>query len=125
MERRQHERYGLEAPVSFSWPPQNTNQRRKGLLLNISGGGAFIATRDLPPTGAHIRFRVWLRTAFGGNELDIRAAAEVVRVELPGEGEATERTGFAAAIKTFTLRSNGKNLADHATADMVTKTRKM
>ncbi|MGB7439309.1 MAG: PilZ domain-containing protein [Candidatus Acidiferrum sp.] len=105
MERRQHERYGLQAPVSFSWKDsRNTSQRREGLLLNISGGGVFIATRDLPPRGARIRLRVSLQTVVAGAELDIRASAEVVRAELPGEGEAAERTGFAAAIKAFTLR---------------------
>jgi len=126
MERRQHERYGLQAPVGFRWKDsRDTSQSRKGLLLNISGGGVFIATRDLPPGGASIRFSVSLQSALGGTQLDIRASAKVVRVELPGEAEAAERTGFAAAIKAFTLRSDGKNVGDHATATVDAKPRRM
>jgi hypothetical protein len=124
MERRQHERYGLQAAVSFSWKDsQNTTQRCNGLLLNISGGGVFIATRDLPPTGTRIRLKLSLPTVVGGTQLNIRATAEVIRLELPREGETAERTGLAAATKSFTLRSGGKKLGDRATADMVAKTR--
>lgn len=124
MERRQHERYGLQAPVSFSWRDfRNTSWRCKGLLLNISGGGVYIATRDLPPRGVRIRFSVSLRAVFAATQLDIRGSAEVVRLELPGEIEG--RAGFAAAIKGFTLRSDGKNLTDHASANMAAKTRKL
>jgi hypothetical protein len=124
MERRQHERYGLQAAVSFSWKDsRNTNQHCSGLLLNISGGGVFIATRDLPPTGTRIRLKMSLPTVVGGSRLDIRASAEVVRLELPKESEIAQRIGFAAATKSFTLRSGGKKFGDRATADRVAKTR--
>jgi PilZ domain len=123
MERRQHERYGLQAPVSFSWKDsRNTTQRCNGLLLNISGGGVFIATRDLPPKGTRIRLKMSLPTVVGGTQLNIRASAEVVRLELPKEIETAERIGLAAATKSFTLRSDEKKLSDRATADMVAKT---
>jgi PilZ domain len=126
MERRQHERYGLQAPVSFSWKDsRNTSLRCSGLLLNISGGGVFIATREVPPKGTRIRLKMSLPTVVGGSQLNIRASAEVVRLELPKQGETAERTGFAAATKSFTLRSDGKKLGDRATADMVAKTRNM
>jgi PilZ domain len=124
MERRQHERYGLQASVSFSWKGAgNTGQRCSGLLLNISGGGVFIATRDLPAKGTRIRLKMSLPTAVGGTHLDIRQTAEVVRLELPKETETEAHTGFAAVTKSFTLRSGGKKLGDRATADMVAKTR--
>jgi PilZ domain len=124
MERRQHVRYGLQAPVSFSWKDsRSTSQRCNGLLLNISGGGFFIATRDLPPTGTRIRLRTSLPTVIGGMQLDIRAIAEVLRLEWSEEGEVAKRTGFAAATKSFTLRSDVKKLGDRATADTVAKTR--
>lgn len=117
MERRQHERYGLQTPVEFSWKDsRNANQRHKGLMLNICGGGVFIATRDLPPRGVRVRFSVSFRTVFAGTQLNIRASAEVVRLELHREVETAERTGFAAAIKTFTLRSEEKSLPDHGSA---------
>lgn len=122
MERRLHERYGLKAPVSFSWRNSRyLTQRSKGLLLNISGGGVFVATHDLPPKGTRIRISASLRTAFAGADLVIRANAELIRLELcAGDG----MTGFAAVIKTFTLRNELKAVKGHATADMVPKKRK-
>jgi hypothetical protein len=125
MERRHHERYGLQAPVSFSWKDsRNTNQRCNGLLLNISGVGVFITARDLPPTGTRIGLRTSLPTAVAGAPLVLRASAEVVRLEF-SEGDAAKRTGFAATINSFTLRHHGKKLGDRAAADMVAKTRNM
>jgi PilZ domain len=122
MERRQHERYGLEAPLSFSWKsPGNVSRRSEGLLINISGGGIFVATTDLPPEGARIRLSVSLRTVLVGTHLAIRASAELVRV---GFCPSVGSTGFAAAIKTLTLRSNVKAIKDHATDKMVPAKRK-
>ena len=115
MERRQHERYDLQAPVSFSWKDsQGVRQRGKGILLNISGGGLFVATRGLPPQEARMRFIVSFRTVFADTHLVVRASAQVVRMEA---GEAEGRVGFAAAIKTFTLRSDQKSLIEYGTAD--------
>jgi PilZ domain-containing protein len=122
MERRQHERYGLAAPISFSWKnPGNISQRSKGLLLNISGGGIFVATTDLPPEGARIRLSVSLRTVFVGTHLAIRASAELVRVEFR---ESVGSTGFGAAIKRLTLRSNVKAIKGQATANVAPTKRK-
>jgi PilZ domain len=123
MERRQHERYGLEAPVNFWWrDSRNIRHRCQGLLLNISGGGVFVATDTLPPQGTLIRFSASLRTAFGGRHLGIRVGARVIRQE-HGE-KAAERMGLAAAINTLTLHSDEKSLTDHDAARMAAKTRK-
>ncbi len=111
MERRQHERYDLQAPVSFSWKDSSgACGRYKGLLLNISGSGFLVSTCDLPPEGARIHLSVSFRTVIAGTRLMVRAKAQVVRVESPGEGEG--RIAFAAAIKSFTLRSNQKKLSN-------------
>jgi hypothetical protein len=113
MERRQHERSGgLKAAVVFSWKDsEHISRRHKGRLLNISGGGVFVATCGLPPVGARIRLSVSFRTIFADTRLAIRASAEVIRVELAQEAkEVAGCTGFAAAISSFTLHTHEKNL---------------
>ena len=121
MERRQHERYDLQAPVTFSWiDSKDARQRRKGLLCNISGGGFFVATHDLPPEGARILLRVSFRTVLAGTRLIVRASARVVRMELPGEVDGPP--AFAAAIKTVTVRTDQKTSTDHGTAAEGSKT---
>jgi PilZ domain len=107
MDRREHERYDLEAPLSFSWNgPGSVRHRHQGLLRNMSGGGVFVCTGDSPPEGARIQFNMSFHSLFAGSRLVLRACAQVVRVELaaPAQGHA----GFAAAIKTFTLRNDRK-----------------
>lgn len=120
MDRRQHERYDIQAPVRFSWKDlTDVRQRGKGLLTDISGGGLFVSTPDSPPEGARIRLSVAFRTVFAGAGLVIRGVGAVVRVELPREAEG--RLGFAAAIETFSFRSNHKKPGDHETAPKVSK----
>jgi hypothetical protein len=104
MERRKHQRYDVEAPLTFSWQDsKNVHRRQRALLSNISGNGLFVSTLYSPPKGACIHASVSFRTVFGGTPLLLRAVATVVRVELPAvEG----RDGFAAAIKTFTLHND-------------------
>jgi PilZ domain len=114
MERRQHERYELEAPLSFSWNgPGGGLHRHEGLLRNMSGGGLFVSTSDWPPEGVRIRFNMSFDSFLAGSPLIIRACAQVVRVELPTPGQS--RAGFAAAMKTFTLRNGKKKLIQRGT----------
>jgi hypothetical protein len=111
MDRRRHERYDLEAPLSFSWNSLGGIRRRqKGLLRNMSGDGVFVSTGDSPPEGARIQLNMSFHYLFTGSRLVLRACAQVVRVELaaPVQGHA----GFAAAIKTFTLRNDKRNLLE-------------
>jgi hypothetical protein len=113
MERRQHYRYDLEGPLSFSWSgPGGVRHRHQGLLRNISGGGVFISTGDCPPEGARIQFSMAFDSFAAGSRLVIRARAQVVRVKLAA-GDA-RRAGFAAAIKKFALR-NEKKLIERGT----------
>jgi hypothetical protein len=76
----------------------------------MSGGGVFVSTGDPPPEGVRIQFSMSFHSLFAGSRLVMRACAQVVRVELaaPVQGCA----GFAAAIKTFTLRNNKKKLIE-------------
>jgi hypothetical protein len=116
MDRRQHERYDLQASLSFSWKDSGgVRQCQKGLLSNISGGGFFVSTPDSPPIAVRVQVRVSLRNVFAGTPLVLRARARVVRVELPAE--VAGRAGFAAAMMAFTLRHEGKKLIGHGIAE--------
>ena len=103
MDRRKHERYDLQAPLSFSWKDlRKIRQRHEGLLSNISGGGLFILTDDPPPKGSQVHVRVSIPTVSPGKELIIRATGEVVRLESAVGAEA--RTGFATIIIRASVR---------------------
>jgi PilZ domain len=110
MDRRQHERYDLEAPLSFSWNgPRGVRHRLQGLLRNMSGGGVFVSTSESPPEGTRIQFSMSFHSVLAGSRLVLRACAQVVWVEVAA---VQGRGGFAAAIKTFTMRNNEKKLIE-------------
>jgi PilZ domain len=109
MEPRQHERYVIQIPLSFSWRgTKGIRYRREGILRNISGGGVFVLTGNPPLEGTRIQFSVLLHSIFPGSKLSVRAVAQVIRVELAQPDEGC--TGFAAAIKSFTLRNDETRL---------------
>ena len=111
MDRRQHERYNLKAPVKFSWIDQNgVRQRCRGVLNNISGGGVLVSTHESPPNGALIHFSVFFSSLYGGARLVIRAVGQVLRVKLASQGGKISE--FAATIKTFTLHDDQKLIGD-------------
>jgi hypothetical protein len=76
-------------------------------MRNMSGSGVFVATGECPPEGTHIKFSVVVETASGDCRLFIRGAAQVVRQE---RRDAGGRAGFAATIKSFTLRHEERKL---------------
>jgi PilZ domain len=118
MEQRKHIRYVLPAPVSFSWKDSRDSRRRSnGVLLNISGGGFFVLSHDLPPERALIELCVTFQNVFAGSSLVIRTIARVVRVKQSKIQEA----GFAAVIRSFTLHSDEKSLVDNGAIDRGSK----
>ena len=103
MDRRKHERYDLQVPLSFSWKDlRKIRQRHEGLLSNISGGGLFILTDDPPPKGSRVHVRVSIPTVSPGRELIIRATGKVVRLESAVGAEARE--GFATVFDRVSVR---------------------
>jgi len=107
MDRRQHQRYDLEAPLSFSWKDQRgIRQNGKGLSSNLSVGGILVSTSDPPPNGTRIRLSVLFPSLFAGEPLTFRALAQVLRVELITKLEGRR---FAATIHTFTLHNEQKD----------------
>jgi hypothetical protein len=104
MERRQHERYELQTPLSFSWKSaRGVRYRREGLLRNISGGGVFVATREVPPVGCEVRFRMSIHSILAWSRLVLHGTASVVRTDPALRADALP--GFGAAMKSYTLRN--------------------
>lgn len=104
MERRQHERYDLQTPLSFSWKgARGVRYRREGLLRNISGGGVFVVTREVPPVGSEVRFSVSIHSVLAWSRLVLQATVSVVRADPTLRADTLP--GFGAAMKSYTLRN--------------------
>ena len=88
MQRRTAVRYKLRLPVIFSWN-DGTDRTSGGFTTDVSLDGAFIISRNCPPSGSTIRLEILLPSPdFSGEELKIEGTGEVTRVE--------DRTGFVA-----------------------------
>lgn len=104
MQRCRHERFDLEAPLNFSWKdPEGANHRGMGVVGNLSAGGLFISTLDPPTVSSRVRFTLSFRSFLAGSRLVMQTITQVVRVDSNPPVEAV--TGFAAALKTYTLRN--------------------
>jgi len=104
MDRRRHERYDLEAPLSFSWKDQQgIYHRADGTMKNISRGGVFVSTPAPPPVGVKVRFRVFFRFLHARSRLVMKTTARIVRVQTGQPGETPP--GFAGALKSYALRN--------------------
>jgi|SRR6516165_7250014 hypothetical protein len=102
MDRRRHERTEMESPAKFSWqsPGSSPDHQAEGKTRNISLGGVFVSTSDLPAVGRYIRLQVFFRSVFPGSRLVLQTSAEVVRAEI-----STASSGFAATFEVYVLRN--------------------
>jgi hypothetical protein len=83
MERREHKRHDLAAPVKFSWElADGTVSEGTGITRDLSAGGLFVMADDPPPAGATVQFEVDLETGRLGSGVNIRAKGQVIRVEV-------------------------------------------
>jgi hypothetical protein len=102
MDRRQHERYEVNAPLCYSWRRAgNAWHDMQGVVHDISGGGVFISTPDPPPVGTTVRFCVFFSSFVENSKLVMEATARVVRLDVQKKAPP----GFAAALKAYTLRN--------------------
>ncbi|MHB8485876.1 MAG: hypothetical protein ACYDCM_09115, partial [Candidatus Acidiferrales bacterium] len=59
MDRRQHTRFDLSAPVTYFWKEQGSIRRAgRGTTRDVSECGLFVVTDSFPPAGAVIEFEV-------------------------------------------------------------------
>jgi hypothetical protein len=115
MPRRNHQRYDLKATLSFSWMDEDgALYWHQGFTRDISAGGVFVWTDRVPPPRANVQIEIFVSSLLPRSILVIRGEGQVVRVaqNLPDSQDDTERTGFAAAINTFTLNNDEGELFD-------------
>src|ERR1700688_1423790 len=83
MERRRHQRHDLGAPVKFDWElSDGTRRQGSGVTRDLSAGGLFVMTDDLPPVGTTVQFEVDLDTSRLDSAVNVRAKGQVNRIEM-------------------------------------------
>jgi hypothetical protein len=106
MERRTYERSDVSAPVKFGWDLSDGTQRQgTGITRDLSAGGLFVMTDDLPPVGTTIHFEVDLATSRLGSTT-IRAKGLVNRIETTRS--AGQVGGFAISTRRMMLKNPGQ-----------------
>jgi len=110
MDRRNHERFELEASAEFSWRDAGgVRWRGRGTTRDLSEAGLFVVTSDAPPSGTPVRLEVHASSKSGPGLL-VQTKGKVVRVEPAGQAVVVHQTpaaahGFAVATNTLVLRS--------------------
>jgi hypothetical protein len=102
---RKHNRYRVDAPVSFIWRDGREVQHEgMGLTRDIGLGGVFVFTQACPPLEVSVHVELVLpRLTSEARTLLVQGDGQVTRVE-PG-GPSGTGGGFAATIKRFLLRA--------------------
>lgn len=104
MDRRQHTRFDLNAPVTYTWKDRKGSLRTgSGTTRDVSECGLFVFTDSLPPAGKIIRFEVTFPFR-DDSHIRMRAAGGVMRVENDSNAKAR---GFAAVTKVLWLGKRG------------------
>ena len=83
MDHRQHRRYQLSAPVSFSWESrEGAVGTGEGRTRDISVAGVFVLTAGLVPEGSLVRMDVNLPPVNArGQRVHLRSQGRVLRAE--------------------------------------------
>jgi len=105
MDRRQHRRFDLSAPVTYAWRKKGEGRRTAdGITRDVSEMGLFVVTDSPPPLGSVVRFEVSF--VFRDNsQVQMRARGKVLRVET--DKKANSDQGFAARTKTLWFSNRG------------------
>jgi PilZ domain len=105
MERRQHERFVLEAALNVLWKDsEGAPQQAKGLARDISASGVFVFADEVPPVRTDVEIEVLISSVLARSRLVIQGAGQVIRVEA-GPTVRERAAGFAAVISGFRLRN--------------------
>ncbi len=95
MDRREHLRFRLRVPVTYSWRLDGAEVYGTGFSRDISTHGIFIVCDDLPPEKSTVQLEVSLPSEnVQGSRICLRAAGQVVRTVDVGS-----TVGFAAGAK--------------------------
>jgi hypothetical protein len=101
---RKHNRYRLDAPVSFIWRDERGDQREgTGRTRDIGLEGVFVLTEACPPLMASVHIELLLPKLHSeARTLVAQGDGQVIRVE-PG-GLSGMRSGFAARVERLLVR---------------------
>jgi hypothetical protein len=110
---RKHNRYRLDAPVSFIWRDERGNQHQgSGQARDIGLGGVFVITQACPPLEAPIHVELDLpRLHSEARALVMQGDGQVIRVE--PEGLSGMASGFAASVKRLLVRGGEDALTEN------------
>lgn len=106
MDRRQHRRFDLKAPVTFTWRAKGETRRADGVTRDVSETGLFVVTDFPPPSGTVVRVEVSFPLR-EDSQIQMKAQGKVVRVEAGGYSNTVQ--GFAAATRISWLHSQAFN----------------
>jgi c-di-GMP-binding flagellar brake protein YcgR len=99
MDRRQHVRFDLSAPVSYVWRDQGGVQRSSmGVTRDVSATGVFVVAESSPPAGEIVQFEV-LFSFQDASRIQMRSEGRIVRVDDGNQVNA----GFAVAASTLVV----------------------
>lgn len=98
MDRRQHVRFDLSAPVTYVWNDHGGVQRSgTGFTRDVSKAGVFVVAKSLPPAGEMVQLDV-LFSFHDTSRIRMKAEGRIVRVEDGNRISST--TGFAVEAKS-------------------------
>ena len=102
-------RYGLRAPVKFSWEgPHRSRLQGEGMSRDVSVAGAFVLTPTCPPIGTTLQLEISLPPLYGSTPtVRLKGKARVLRIERAAEGKA--QSGFAVVSRAFTMEELERN----------------
>ncbi len=105
-------RYGLHAPVKFSWEgPRGSRLHGEGMSRDVSVAGAFILTPTCPPVGTTLKLEISLPPLYGPTPtVQLKGKARVLRIERAAESAA--QSGFAVVSQGFTMEELRRNKGD-------------
>ncbi len=102
MEQRRHQRIDLGALVRFNWPASAHNKGHgKGITRDLSAGGLFVISDNLPLAASIVEFEVDLESSSLGSVVNIQGRGQVSRVEVPGPDGLG---GFAISTRRMKLK---------------------
>ena len=103
MERREHVRFTLRAPVEFLWKDTNgVEHKGGGFARNISSQGVYVDAALQPPTGSEIHIDIFFSPVLGReSNVQMSGEAKVIRVDPTLIDERSG--GFVAVSSSFRL----------------------
>lgn len=103
--QRRFQRQPVEIPVRFFWREKRGRRRGgEGFARDLTPGGFFLVTRDLPPAGVTLEFEAFLPAMSPeAPSLRMQGMARVVRMEKQVHSNGKHWHGIAAATETVFL----------------------